>query len=449
MKIVIGIAAGLVLVFGLPGCSKKEDTFEGAAGFADHALAHAQPGYVCPMHPDVTSDEPGRCPICGMDLVQRRQETAAPGARVPLYYRHPHNPEITSMEPARDEMGMDYVPVYDDDGGASVRIDPRVAQNFGLRTATVEKGRLWKRIRSFGRVTYDESTLRHIHPRAEGWVETLSVKTQGDVVSEGQVLFEIYAPALVTAQEEYVQALRMGGESLVKASRQRLTALGVPAETVRQIERTKEVNPRVQYRARQAAAVVGLDIREGMYVTPATIVLSLADVDSIWILAEVFESQQSWVEVGQVAEITSAAFPGRKWSGRVDFIYPEVDPQSHALPVRIKLDNPDGLLRPGSYVDATIFGGRSEDLVFIPREALIRSGRGNRVVVRLPGNGFQPREVVPGMESGDYVAISAGLETGETVVTSGQFLIDSEASLKSGLQRLAETEDTEDTGEVR
>jgi len=179
-----------------------------------------------------------------------------------------------------------------------------------------------------------------------------------------------------------------------------------------------------------------------MYVTPATIVLSLADVNSIWILAEIFESQQSWVEVGQEAEITSAAFPERKWSGRVDFIYPEVDSQSHALPVRIRLDNPDGILRPGSYVDATIFGGRSEDLVFIPREALIRSGRGNRVVVRLQDTQFQPREVVPGMESGDYVAISAGLEPGETVVTSGQFLIDSEASLKSGLQRLSGARDS-------
>ncbi len=441
MRNVIRMTALLVVVIAAPACGKNGDPITDGDDFADHALSHTQPGYVCPMHPDVSSDEPGRCPICGMDLVQRRQDTVAGGARVPLYYRHPHNPEITSPEPAKDEMGMDYVAVYDDGGGTSVRIDPRVAHNFGLRTATVEQGRLWKRIRSFGRVTYDETTLRHIHPRAEGWVETLGVKTQGDVVSEGQVLFEIYAPALVTAQEEYLQALRMGGANLVKASRQRLRALGVPAETVREIERTKEVNPRVQYRAQHSAAVVGLDIREGMYVTPATVVLSLAEVDSIWILAEIFESQQSWVEEGQEAEITSAAFPARTWSGRVDFIYPEVDPQSHALPVRIKLDNPDGLLRPGSYVDTTIFGGRSEDLVFIPREALIRSGRGNRVIVRLPDNRFQPRTVVPAMESGDYVAISAGLAPGETVVTSGQFLIDSEASLKSSLQRLSETGD--------
>jgi len=442
MRESIAFAALLLLITGLPACSKIGDHSSGAERVADHALAHTEPGYVCPMHPDVTSNEAGRCPICGMDLVQRRQAAEPALVREPLYYRHPHNPEITSPEPAKDEMGMDYVAVYEDGGGTSVRIDPQVAHNFGLRTALVEKGRLWKRIRSFGRVTYDETTLRHIHPRAEGWVETLSVKTQGDVVSAGQVLFEIYAPAMVTAQEEYLQALRMGNENLVKASRQRLSALGVPMETVRQIERTKEINPRVQYRAQQSAAVVGLDIREGMYVTPATIVLSLADVNSIWILAEIFESQQSWVEVGQEAEITSAAFPDRKWSGTVDFIYPEVDPQSHALPVRIRLDNPDGILRPGSYVDATIFGGRSEDLVFIPREALIRSGRGNRVVVRLEDTQFQPREVVPGMESGDYVAISAGLEPGETVVTSGQFLIDSEASLKSGLQRLSGARDS-------
>jgi Cu(I)/Ag(I) efflux system membrane fusion protein len=432
----------LVLCLAATGCEKESDLQTRTEQFTEHALAHTQPGYVCPMHPEVTSNDPGKCPICGMDLVQRKQEQMSPTSREPLYYRHPHDPQITSPVPAKDEMGMDFVAVYDDGRGSDVYIDPRVSHNFGLRTAKVEQGRLWKRIRSFGRVTYDETTMRHIHPRAEGWVEKLNVKSEGDVVSAGQVLFEIYAPALVTAQEEYLQAQRMGGESLVKASRQRLTALGVPPETVRRIEQSGEVDPRVQYRAEQSAAVVGLDIREGMYVTPATAVVSLADVDSIWIVAEVFESQQSWVAEGQEATITSAAFPEREWSGHVDFVYPEVDPQSRALPVRIRLDNSDGSLRPRSYVDVTIFGGQSEDLVFIPREALIRSGRNNRVIVRLSDNRYQTREVTPGIESGDYVAISAGLAPGETVVTSGQFLIDSEASLKSGLQRLSGPEET-------
>ncbi len=425
-------------------CEKDPTTAHTEDEFVDHALAHTQPGYVCPMHPDVTSDEPGTCPICGMDLVQRRQNST-PSDREPLYYRHPHDPTIVSDEPARDEMGMDFIPVYDD--GTTVTVDARVTHNFGLRTALVEQGRLWKRIRSFGRVTYDETTLRHIHPRAEGWVEKLEVKTEGDVVTKGQVLFEIYAPALVTAQEEYLQALRMGGNNLVNASRQRLISLGVPAETIKRIEASKAVEPRVKYRAELDAAVVGLDIREGMYVTPATVVVSLADVDSVWIVAEVFESQQSWVREGQEAEITSAAFPGRTWSGKVEFVYPEIDPQSRALPVRIRLDNSDGILRPRSYVDVTIFGGRSENLVFIPREALIRGGRSNRVVVRLDDERFVTREVTPGIESGEYVEITSGLAPGETVVTSGQFLIDSEASLRSGLRRLSDTaKTTNETG---
>jgi Cu(I)/Ag(I) efflux system membrane fusion protein len=381
-----------------------------------------------------------------MALVEREREprSTAAGRGEVLYYRHPHNPEITSPSPRQDEMGMDYVPVYASGEDAVVRIRPEIQQNLGVRTAQAERGPLWKRIRAFGRVTYDESTLSHIHTRVDGWIEGLRIATAGDHVAKGELLFELYSPTLATAQEEFLQALRAGSAPLIAASRQRLDALGMPSRVVAELERSRRVTPRVAFAAEQDGVVAELNVREGMYVTPATIVVSLAQLDSVWVLAEVFEAQQAWVSAGQTAEIAAAAYPGRVWKGVVDFIYPEIEPQSRALPVRIRLDNADGALRPQMYADVTIYGGPTLPVVFIPREALIRSGSSSRVVIRRADGGFLPRQVVAGLESGDLVEIRTGLEEGETVVTSGQFLIDSEASLKAALDRVSAAET--DTG---
>ena len=404
----------------------------------EHAARHLDPKYVCPMHPQIVRDEPGSCPICGMTLVPVEAEASEPqGERKILYYRHPHKPQITSPVPRKDEMGMDFVPVYDDGGGgATVRISPAVENNLGVRTAVAERGTLWRLIQTVGFVDFDETRISHIHLRTDGWIDGLYVDFEGQRVNKGDLLFEVYSPKLVNAQEEYLNARRIGGKELILASEERLLALGVTRDQIRAIARRGRPFQKIKVYAPQDGIVSHLGARDGMYVRPATEVMALADISSVWLFAEVFEKQASWVEVGQSAEVRMDYMPGRTWEGVVDFVYPVLDPRTRTLRVRLRFDNPDESLKPNMYAAADIYGGPRRDVVIIPREALIRTGRESRVILAVGDGRFRAREVVPGIESGDYVEIVAGLEPGDRVVTSAQFLIDSEASLKASLLRL-------------
>jgi Cu(I)/Ag(I) efflux system membrane fusion protein len=402
----------------------------------EHAEKHLDPNYVCPMHPQIVRDQPGSCPICGMDLVVVEPEAESAGAGEILYYRHLHNPEITSDRPMQDEMGMAYVPIYDDGGGGAVKIAPEVVNNLGVRTALVERSRLWRRMDTVGYVDYDESELVHIHLRTDGWIERLFVETLGDRVRKGDPLFELYSPDLVNAQQEYLQALASGNKSLIAASRDRLDALGVSRGQVDALARGGKVQQRVTVYSPHDGIVATLNVREGMYVKLATEVMSLADLATVWVLAELFEQETGWVEPGQPAEVRLSFQPGRTWEGEVDYVYPSLDPKTRTLRARLRFDNPDRALKPNMYADVPIYGGARRGILVIPREALIRTGREQRVILDLGDGRFAPRAVVAGMESGDYVEIQSGLREGERVVTSGQFLIDSEASLKASLKRM-------------
>jgi len=411
----------------------------------EHAAKHLDPKYVCPMHPQIIRDQPGNCPICGMDLVPVEPEQAPPAAeRKVLYYRHPHNPTITSKKPMQDEMGMDYVPIYDDGAGAAVKIAPEVVNNLGVRTAEVERSRLWRRIDTVGYVDYDESEVVHVHLHTDGWIERLYVETLGDLVSKGERLFELYSPDLVNAQQEFLQALASTNKSLIAASRERLASLGVSRGQVDALAKGGPVQQRVTVYAPHDGIVASLNVREGMYVKLATEVMSLADLSTVWVLAEVFEQETGWVKRGQPAEVRLSFQPGRTWEGEVEYVYPNLDPKTRTLRARLRFANPDRALKPNMYADVTIYGGPRRDILVIPREALIRTGREQRVILDLGGGRFAPREVVSGMESGDYVEIIAGLSAGERVVTSGQFLIDSEASLKASLQRMQSLAESSD-----
>lgn len=403
----------------------------------EHARKHMDPKYTCPMHPQIIREEPGTCPICGMDLVPVEQDEGASERKV-LYYRHPHNPTITSDKPMKDEMGMDYVPIYDDGGGVSVKISPAVEQNMGVRTATVKRDRLWRRIDTVGYVGFDENRLSHVHLRVDGWIEKLAVKSEGERVSRGDVLFELYSPSLVTAQEEYLQAIAGTSERLVKASAERLTSLGVAPAQIARLKEKREVQRILKVFAPQDGIVATLNVREGMYVKPATEVMMLADLSSVWLLAEVFERQVDWVRVGQWADVRLAYLPGQLWEGKVEYIYPKLDPKTRTLKVRVRFDNPGEVLKPNMFADVTLYGGAKTDLLIIPREALIRTGSEERVIVALGDGRFAPRKVTAGIESGDEVEITEGLRSGEQVVVSGQFLIDSEASLKASIMRMSE-----------
>jgi Cu(I)/Ag(I) efflux system membrane fusion protein len=362
------------------------------------------------------------------------------GDREILYWVAPMDPNYRRDEPGRSPMGMDLVPVYANSGdaaGDSVTIAPEVVQNLGVRTATAERSRLWRGIDTVGYVDYDESKVSHIHLRTEGWIERLYVMSEGERVTRGARLFDLYSPELVNAQEEYVQALKLGNTGLAQASRDRLTALGVSAGHINQLKKDRQTHQTITIYAPQDGVVSTLPVREGMFIKPAARVMSLADLSTVWLLAEVFERQSEWVKDGHPAEVRLPYLPGRKWDGRVEYIYPSLDPKTRTLKVRLHFNNPEEALKPNMYANVKIFGGPKDDALVIPVEALIRTGREERVILALGDGRFASRTVTAGIESGDWVEVLSGLDAGDEVVVSGQFLIDSEANLKASLQRMS------------
>jgi Cu(I)/Ag(I) efflux system membrane fusion protein len=356
-----------------------------------------------------------------------------------LYWVAPMDPNYRRDEPGKSPMGMDLVPVYADEVDNQpgvVRIDPVIVNNLGVRTALAERSVLMRPIETVGYVTYDEDTVQHVHTRVDGWIEKLITKATGDRVEKGQLLFELYSPTLVNAQEEFLTATRSGNAALIKASRDRLAALGVSASEVARLEQERSVRQRVKVYAESDGVIAHLGVREGIYVTPATEVMSVAKLDRVWVIAEVFERQSSWVKPGQKATVELDYLPGRTFAGSVDYVYPELDPKTRTLKVRLRFDNAAELLRPNMFSRVVIEAEGFGAVVNVPREAVIRGGSMNRVVVALGDGRFQARQVRIGIESGDRVAIRSGLKAGETVVVSGQFLIDSESNIESALSRM-------------
>ncbi len=444
MKTSILILFFSVATFLVSACSEQtEEKMDMASATKDkketaleHAEKHMDPTYVCPMHPNIVRDKPGNCPICGMDLVEKEQEEAEmSGEKKILYWVAPMDPAYRRDGPGKSPMGMDLVPVYDEGAGLSVKISPTIENNMGVRTAVAEYNKLWRSINTVGYVDFDENKISHIHLRTKGWIEKLLVKSEGERVKKGQLLFEVYSPELVTAQEEYLQALSVGNRRLVSASTERLIALGVSDKQITNLKQSRKVKQYVQIYASQDGIVDNLNVREGMFVMPNKRVLSLADLSSVWILAEVFEKQADWVKEGQSAEVRLSYLPGRTWKGKVEYIYPSLNQKTRTLKVRLRFDNLDESLKPNMFAKVTIYAGPKSEIIVIPREAVIM-GSQNRVILSMGKGRFQPREVVIGIESGDWIEISKGLDEGDVVVTSGQFLLDSEASLKASLKRM-------------
>ena len=357
-----------------------------------------------------------------------------------LYWVAPMDKNYRRDQPGKSPMGMDLVPVYADDAGdahdeAVVVIDPTVVQNLGVRSAPVEHGVLPRRIEAVGYVEYDQDTVHHIHTRVEGWIESLGVQAAGDPVTEGQTLFEIYSPTLVNAQREFLAAQARGSEPLRKASKERLLALGVAAAEIDELAKTGEPRRRVRVPAPADGVATHLGVREGIHVTPATHVMSVADLTRVWVVAEVFDRQVAWVAPGQRAEVELEHLPGETWEGSVDYVYPELDPRTRTLKVRIGFDNSGRALRPNMFARVVMLGDDATPVVHIPREALIRGGDFDRVVRDLGDGRFQAVPVVAGFEAGDRVVVREGLQAGQRVVASGQFLIDSESNLTTALAR--------------
>lgn len=391
--------------------------------------------WVAPMDPTYRRDEPGKSPM-GMDLVPvYKEEKKEPEI---LYWVAPMDPSFRSNKPGKSPMGMDLVPVYAEEGADNdaVHIKASVEQSLGVRTSKAERRSLWRKIEATGYVGFDESLVSQINLRTEGWIERLLVKNEGERVKKGQLLFEFYSPQLVNAQKEYVQAQRRSDSRMLSAAEGKLLALGMEPADIRKLEKTSKVSNTVQVLAPQDGTVTSLNVKEGIFVKPATEIMSLADLSSVWLQAEVFESQVDWVAESQSAEARLNYMPGEVFSGRVDYVYPVLDPKTRTLQVRLRFDNPGERLKPNMYARVTIFGKSHPGALSIPREALIRGQDVDRVVIALGNGSYTVYEVMSGIESGDWVEIIAGLEVGDEVVTSAQFLIDSEASLVGSIRRL-------------
>lgn len=356
------------------------------------------------------------------------------GARKPLYWAAPMDPGFRSDKPGKSPMGMDLVPVYADDQPAdadppgTVRIDPAVINNLGVRSAPVEGGPLHRLIDTVGYVEYAEDSVEHIHPRVEGWIEELKVRDSGDSIHRGGTLFRLYSRELVTAQQEYLTARRSHNTQLVAAARERLQTFGMDPGQVAALEKTGRPMRTVAVSSPIDGVVAELNVREGMFVKPGTEVMSLAALDRVWVTANVFERDAELVHKGQAVDVSFAAVPGRTWNEVVDYVYPELDAATRSIAVRIRLDNPEHLLKPNMFARVRIHGQSTGPTLSVPVEALIR-GSVNRVVLATGDGRFRTVPVRVGIEAGDRVQILDGLQADDRVVVSGQFLIDSESSV--------------------
>jgi Cu(I)/Ag(I) efflux system membrane fusion protein len=363
-----------------------------------------------------------------------------------LYWVAPMDPNYRRDEPGKSPMGMELIPVYAgaEDEGSDVTISPAVVQNLGVRTEAATRGTLSRLIDTVGYIDYDESKVSHIHLRVSGWIEKLSVKSAGEKVKKNQRLFNLYSPDLVNVQEEFLRALNSGNKGLIEASRDRLSALGISRGEIAQLEKRRKVRQAIAIYAPQDGVVSELPVREGMYVKPAMNVMTLADLSSVWLIAEVFERQSNWVKAGDRAEVSLPFLPGKVWQGNVEYIYPSLDKKTRTLMARLRFDNPGESLKPNMYARVELYSSPRDDVISIPMEALIRTGAKARVIVQTGAGRFDAREVLTGIESGDRIEIIEGLKSGEKVVISGQFLLDSEASLKASFTRMGEAEEKAD-----
>ncbi|MBL4820603.1 MAG: efflux RND transporter periplasmic adaptor subunit [Gammaproteobacteria bacterium] len=373
----------------------------------------------------------------------------------PLFYRSPMNPNVTSPVPAKDAMGMNYVPVFADgasNGGVigTVVIDPVVVQNIGVRTAIATRTSLSRTVRAVGRVDFNEESMVRLHPRVEGWIEDLLVDRTGDLVNEGDALLSIYSPLLVSTQQEYLLALnnlaaleksafdeiRRGARDLITSSRERLRLLEVPEHQIQELEESREVTDIVHIHTPVSGTVINIGSRQGQYVTPVTELYMIVDLSQVWVYADVYEYELPWVKVGDEVEMTLASVPGRTFTGSLDYIYPYAEANTRTTQVRIIFENSELLLRPDMFADIAILSDTQDDVIVIPSEAVIRSGSETQVfIVSSPGK-FEPCVVDLGIESNGQVIVLDGVETGEEVVTSAQFLVDSESKLREATAKM-------------
>jgi Cu(I)/Ag(I) efflux system membrane fusion protein len=414
--------------------------------------------YQCPMHPAVQSDHPGDCPTCGMKLEKVDPSGAfevPPGERKIVFYRSPMDARQTSHGPRKDEMGMDYLPVYLDElqgsgpvaGLVTVKIDPARQQLIGLVTAQATPGAIGGALRTTGRVAVDETRIHRVNVKFGGYVERVQADFIGQLVQRGEPLFTIYSPELLTAQQELLLALRTqkslasaggltaDGDDLAASARRKLQLWDVPDATVARIEQTGQAERTVTVPSPTSGVVAKKEVVPGMKLEAGGMPYEIWDLSSIWVLADVYETDLRYVKVGAPATLTFKALPGREYQGLVSFIDPVLDPKTRTAKVRVSLANPGALLKPEMFGEVVLKTAPRQALR-IPADAVIDSGTRSVVFVALGDGKFQPRVVRLGASDGDHVEVQDGLAAGDTIVTRANFLVDSESRLKASLQAL-------------
>jgi Cu(I)/Ag(I) efflux system membrane fusion protein/cobalt-zinc-cadmium efflux system membrane fusion protein len=373
-----------------------------------------------------------------------------------LYWQAPMNPSEIYDEPGKSSMGMDLVPVYADGANSSegmISINPVVVQNMNVRTANVQQKDLSTVVRAVGKVDYDEQKLFNVSPKISGWVEQLYVDYTGKMVQRGQPLFSIYSPELVTTQKEYLLALktqkkvasssfetiRSGGSSLLDATRQRLEYWDIPDSEIKQLEQSGEVKKAITLISPASGIVLHKNAIEGEYIKASTPAYKIADLSTIWVQTSVYDYEVPWIEEGQPAKMELSYQPGKTYEGTVAYVYPTLDQKTRTVQVRLEFSNPNLELKPGMFANVRIQTRPKSNVTVIPNEAIIRTGERNIVFVAKDEGSFEPREVTLGMEGGERnneIEILEGVKPGEEIVTSAQFLFDSESRLQEAIQKM-------------
>lgn len=360
----------------------------------------------------------------------------------PLYWVAPMDPNYQRDKPGKSPMGMDLIPVYAEKTTAkenvagTVIIDAAVENNLGVKTAAVIKQKLEPKINTIGYVAFDESHLWQTNIRVSGWVQKLYVNAVGEQVHKGDVLFTLYSPELVKSQQELLNAYRTGRSGLMQGARDRLAALGVDKQQIKHIIKTGKATKTIEVKAIADGIIASLNIREGGYLSPAQAAISAGPLNEVWVNAEIFERQAHWITADSKATMTLDAIPGQQWQGKVDYVYPILDPKTRTLRMRLKFANHNEQLKPNMFANITLTPITEKAVLTIPTQAVIRSGNMTRVVLA-EGNGkYRSVKIRIGREADNLVEVIAGLTTADRIVTSAQFMLDSESNKTADLSRI-------------
>jgi|GEM_PF-507803 len=444
-KIFIYIALILLgIVIGMLGYSLF---FNNSIGHYSEAQKNTKTLYTCGMHPNIIESEPGTCPICGMNLTpiknSKNSDPSSENDRKIIYWRAPMNPNEIYDKPGKSQMGMDLVPVYEDEGSASgvVTVDGSTLQNMNVKMEAVKSKSLSPIIYTNGILQIDERKEVSLSTKFEGWIQKLYINFTGQKVAKGQKVVDIYSPQLIIAQQELITAVNYEATSssvskseMLSNAIRKLELFDIRKEDIDKIISTKNINEYMSLYAPFNGTVLVKNAIEGEMIKTGMDIIKMADLSTLWLKADVYESDLNKVSIGDYAEVTFSYNPNKIYGGNISFIYPTVNQTTRSVTVRISIDNVNDELKPAMFGNVKIYGNTLSETLVIPETAVIRSGKNNTVILSLGEGRFKPVEVKLGLYSDGFYQILGGLKQNDIIVSSGQFMIDSESSLRTAVE---------------